>query len=69
MCTVVKLNSKVVKINSETKVEYIFVFSFNTKKIIKMSCIVAKCLKIVFHLDVDQTQLVIIMLNESLLPF
>ena len=56
-----------VKLNSERK-QSTYSFS-NPKEIIRISCIVAKYWKIAFHLQVDQTQQVIIMLNELLLAF
>ena len=56
-----------VKLNSERKQSTDSFF--NLKEFIRISCIVAKCWKIAFHLQVDQTQLVIIMLNEPLLAF
>ena len=43
-------HSEVVKLNSERLVV------FNPKEFIRISCIVAKCWKIAFHLQVDQTQ-------------
>ena len=47
-------NSKVVKLNRERKQS---TDSFlNPKEFIRISCIVAKCWKIAFHLQVDQTQ-------------
>ena len=44
--TVVKLNSEVVKLNSERKIRF--------KAEIRTSCIVAKCWKIAFHLKIDR---------------
>ena len=47
-------NTEVVKLNSERKQS---TESFlNPKEFIRISCIVAKCWKIAFHLQVDQTQ-------------
>ena len=47
-------NSEVVKLNSERKQSTDSFF--NLKEFIRISCIVAKCLKIAFHLLCDQTQ-------------
>ena len=44
----------VVKLNSERKPSKDSFF--NPKEFIRVSCIVAKCWKIAFHLQVDQTQ-------------
>ena len=49
----VKLNSEVVKLNSEKKVQItdsFFFFFFNPKEFIKIPCLVAKCWKIALHL-------------------
>ena len=46
-------SSEVVKLNSERK-QSIDSF-FNPKDFIRIFCIVAKCWKIAFHLQVDQT--------------
>ena len=55
-----------VKLNSEIKQSTDSFF--NPKEVIRISCIVAKCWKIAFHLQVDQTQCHI-MLKEPLLAF
>ena len=47
-------NSEMVKLSSERK-QSTDLF-FNPKEFIRLSCIVAKCWKIAFHLQVDQTQ-------------
>ena len=56
--TVVQLNSEVVKLNRERKVQstdsFFFCFFFNPKEFITISCIVEKCWKIAFHLKVDR---------------
>ena len=49
----VKLNSDVVKLNSKKKVQSTVSF-FDSNEIIRISCIVAKCWKIAFHLKIDR---------------
>ena len=41
-CTVVKLNSEVVKLNNERKVQSTDSFLFNPNEFIRLSCIVAE---------------------------
>ena len=60
-------DSEVVKLNSERKQSRDSFF--NPKEFIRISCIVAKCWKIAFQLQVVQTQYVIITLNEPSLAF
>ena len=52
--TVVKLNSEVVKVNNERKVQSTDSFFYYPKEVFRISCFVAKCWKIAFQLKVDR---------------
>ena len=57
ICTVIQLNSEVVKLNRKKSADYKTTdsfFFFNLKEFITVSCIVEKCWKIAFHLKVDR---------------